>query len=55
MELQEVILPEIETKTKLYLSPFTWNNLKIPPIHNNKTEKAKSFSEKKTKPAEKLN
>lgn len=49
---KEIVLPEIENKTKVNLSPFTWSNLKIPVAMQNQ-ERGKSVSEKRSSKSEK--
>lgn len=49
---KEIVLPEIENKTKVNLSPFTWSNLKIPAASINQ-ERGKSVSEKRSSQSEK--
>lgn len=45
---KEGVLPEPENKPKFALSPFTWNNLKLPTIAV-VPEKAKAISENRNK------
>lgn len=49
---KEIVLPEIENKTKVNLSPFTWSNLKIPiaPVIQ---QRGRSVSEKRSSQSEK--